>query len=95
MDTISESDKSKEGQRWFNDYSSQTSKEIIFIFQLIIIFIVVLACILNLTFNESGTNLWTVLLSSSIGYILPNPRLNNSRQFSSQRVINQRADNIN
>ena len=63
---------------WFDDCNTPTAKELVFMFQLITILIVVIACILNLSFNEQSSNLWTVLLSSSIGYILPNPRLNNN-----------------
>jgi hypothetical protein len=81
MDSKIEPDKSPV-KGWFNDCSTPTSKELIFIFQLIIILIVVISCILNLTFTERGSDLWIVLLSSSIGYLLPAPRLNNSHQVN-------------
>ena len=90
MDREDESNKSNDGSQLT---TSQKAKELVFFFQLIIILIVVLACILNLTFNDTGKNLWTVLLSSSIGYILPNPRLTTSRTPQSQRnssIINGR-----
>lgn len=51
------------------------SNLILFIFQMLIILIVVCMSIYNLTFNTGDTSMWTALLSSSIGYILPNPKL--------------------
>ena len=47
----------------------------LFIFQLIIILVVVCTSIYNLTYPTGDTNMWTALLSSSIGYVLPNPKL--------------------
>lgn len=52
-----------------------TSNLLLFAFQLIIILIVVSTSIYNLTNGIGDTNMWTALLSSSIGYVLPNPKL--------------------
>lgn len=43
--------------------------------QVIIIYIVVVTCIINLSIDNGNSNLWTALLSSSLGYLLPNPKL--------------------
>jgi hypothetical protein len=51
----------------------------LFAAQIIIIVIVITTSIYNLTLNNGDTNLWTALLSSSIGYILPNPSLKPSK----------------
>ena len=40
-----------------------------------IIYIVVVTCIVNLSIDNGNSNLWTALLSSCLGYMLPNPRL--------------------
>jgi len=58
-----------------NDCAVTSSSLILFIFQMIIIVIVVSMSIYNLTKQSGDTNLWTALLSSSIGYVLPNPKL--------------------
>lgn len=42
---------------------------------MLIIFIVVSMSIYNLTYQKGDTNMWTALLSSSIGYVLPNPKI--------------------
>ena len=42
---------------------------------MVIILIVVCTSIYNLTIGIGDTNMWTALLSSSIGYVLPNPKL--------------------
>jgi hypothetical protein len=48
---------------------------VLFVFQIIIIFIVVCVCLVNLSFQWGNQNLWTVVLTGSLGYIMPNPRL--------------------
>lgn len=52
-----------------------TSSFLLFIFQMIIILIVISTSIYNITKGSGDTNMWTALLSSSIGYVLPNPKL--------------------
>ena len=49
--------------------------ELIYFSQIILIYIVIITCILNLSLQNNDSNLWTALLSSCLGYILPNPRL--------------------
>ena len=47
----------------------------LFAFQVVLIFIVVCVSLLNLTFQWGNLNLWTVILTWSLGYIMPNPKL--------------------
>lgn len=47
----------------------------LFAFQVLLIFIVVCVSLLNLTFQWGNLNLWTVILTGSLGYIMPNPKL--------------------
>lgn len=56
--------------------------EIVFFVQVILIYIVVIVSIVNLTIGRSDDKLWIALLSSSIGYLLPNPslKLNNNKE---------------
>ena len=51
--------------------------EIKFITQVIIIYIVIITCIINLSLANGDSNLWTALLSSCLGYMLPNPSIKN------------------
>ena len=50
-------------------------EEIVFLCQVIVLFTVILISIYNLTTGHENYNLWTALLSSSLGYLLPNPTL--------------------
>jgi hypothetical protein len=47
----------------------------LFAFQVLLIFIVVCVSLLNLTLQWGNLNLWTVILTGSLGYIMPNPKL--------------------
>ena len=47
--------------------------EIVYFVQVILVYVVVIVSIVNLTLGRSDEKLWIALLSSSIGYILPNP----------------------
>ena len=47
---------------------------IIFIAQVVLLFIVVITSLVNLTVGNENTNLWTMVLTSCLGYMMPNPR---------------------
>ncbi len=49
--------------------------EVQYLTQVIIIYIVIITCIINLSISNGDSNLWTALLSSCLGYMLPNPSL--------------------
>ena len=48
---------------------------ILFTVQVVIIFVVVCTSLLNLTLGYGNQNLWTVVLTSSLGYVMPNPKI--------------------
>lgn len=48
--------------------------EIVFFSQIIILYIIIITCIINLSLGN-GSEMWLILLSTSIGAILPNPKL--------------------
>ena len=50
-------------------------EEIVFLCQVLVLFTVILISIYNLTTGHENSNLWTALLSSYLGYLLPNPTL--------------------
>lgn len=49
--------------------------QVVYFSQIIIIYIIIITCILNLSLKNGDSNLWTALLSSSLGYLLPSPKL--------------------
>ena len=56
----------------------RTRPEIVFMSQMIVIFVVIAFSLFNLTRGTSDDKegkLWVVLLSSCLGYILPNPTI--------------------
>jgi hypothetical protein len=73
MDTIEQSEASSRRWKWFGmNYPRQ---EVVFFAQIIIIYAVIIASIINLSIGGGNTNLWTVMLSSCLGYLLPNPSI--------------------
>jgi len=55
-------------------------KCVVFFVQVALIFVVVIASIVNLALKTGDDKLWIVLLSSSIGYLLPTPNLGKVQQ---------------
>ena len=53
--------------------------EIVFFTQVIILYTVILTSIYNLSTGIKDTNLWTALLSCSLGYLLPSPTIKTPR----------------
>ena len=49
--------------------------EIAFIFQVIIIYIAIITCIINLSLKNGTSELWVSLHSYSLGCILPSPKI--------------------
>ena len=51
------------------------NEEIVFFCQVITLYTVIVVSIYNLAVGHGDSTLWTALLSSSLGYLLPNPSL--------------------
>lgn len=49
---------------------------IVFLTQVIVLFVVVVTCLFNLTMypNSETKSLWVTFLTGSLGYLMPNPR---------------------
>ena len=48
------------------------------VIQMVVLFIIILAAILNLSFNrEADKTVWATLLSACMGYMLPGPNFKN------------------
>src|SRR5215469_9046806 len=66
------------------------SIEIAFICQVIAIFIVIIACVVNLSIGLDKAELWSSLLSGTLGYLLPSPKIrrkNESFLYDTTRLI--------
>ena len=50
-------------------------EKIVFLCQVLILYMVILINVYNLTTGHDNCNLWTALMSSALGYLLPNPTL--------------------
>ena len=84
-DVVAAAEDSTDAQNAEDSSSSSTSwhlfgtvcpkEEIVFLCQVLVLFTVILISIYNLTTGHENSNLWTALLSSSLGYLLPNPTL--------------------
>ena len=66
---------SRNSEDWRLFGTNVTRSEVVYISQVILIYIIVITCIVNLTIKVGDSNLWTALLSSCLGYLLPNPTL--------------------
>lgn len=60
---------------------------ILFTVQVAIIFIVVCTSLINLTLGYGNQNLWTVVLTSSLGYVMPNPKIKIDEFLKEQKTI--------
>ena len=48
---------------------------VVFLCQVLILYTVIVVSIYNLTVESENSTLWVVLLSSNMGYLLPNPTI--------------------
>ena len=62
-------------RRWTLCGGEVPKQEIIYLSQVVLIYIVVVTCVVNLTLWDVNQSLWASLLSGCIGYILPSPKL--------------------
>ena len=66
--------------RWALGGTKVPKSEIVFFAQTLIIFTVIVACICNLSITErENETLWSTLLASCLGYMLPNPNLKKTK----------------
>ena len=70
MDT--HSDRSR---NWCCSGTDIPKSEIVYFAQVVLVYCIVFASLLNLSIGTENNTLWIALLSSSVGYILPQPTL--------------------
>ena len=68
-------DASNDSTPWHLFCIKRPKEEIVFLCQIVVLYTVIVISIYNLTVGHDDSNLWTALLSSSLGYLLPNPTL--------------------
>lgn len=66
---------SSESSQWDMFGKELPKSEITFFAQVIMVYIVIVVCIVNLSIANGDSNLWTALLSSCLGYLLPSPSM--------------------
>jgi hypothetical protein len=54
--------------------SEPNQRQIIYYCQVVAIYIIVVACIVNLSLGGDKDTVWASMLSASIGYLLPSPK---------------------
>ena len=63
------------GRAWCCSGSRVPKGEIVYLCQVLLILSIILASIYNLTNQQGDQQLWVALLSSCMGYLLPNPSI--------------------
>ena len=61
--------------------------EVVFFSQIIALYMVIITCLINLSIGNKGTELWVSLLSASIGYLLPNPSIKNTKIILQRNIV--------
>lgn len=70
--------------RWCIWGQKVPKSQIVFFSQVILVYIVVITSIVNLSLQTDDKKIWIILLSSCLGYLLPNPTLKNEQRILSQ-----------
>ena len=60
---------------------------IFFTIQLFILLIVIIISLVNITFNFGNSYFWTIILTNTLSYMMPNPKLKTCK-FPIKDVIN-------
>jgi len=72
-----------------SDHSGSHVKVVAYFSQVLAIFVVIVACIINLSLGDDKSELWSSLLSGALGYLLPNPKLGKNDSFLPNPTIQQ------
>src|SRR5271163_922153 len=59
--------------------SEPSQRQIIYYCQVVAIYIIVIACVVNLSLGGDKDTVWASMLSASIGYLLLSPKLKRSK----------------
>ena len=75
MSFPSDSETRSTEERWHLLGTRVPKTEIVYFSQMMIVYVIIITSITNLSLQNGSTELWISLLSSCIGYALPNPKL--------------------
>ena len=78
---------SEGGERWSSARGKLPKEEVIYFCQVILIYIVVIACLINLSFGAGLESIWWSLLSGSVGYLLPSPQI--GKKVHTPQILNK------
>jgi hypothetical protein len=67
---------------WVTCGKKTPRSEVVFLCQVFILYTLILVSIYNLTVEPVNSTLWTALLSSCLGYLLPNPTIKSKHVLS-------------
>jgi hypothetical protein len=82
MDGASVSQSSGDDERWGTVCGKLPKREIIYFCQVVAIYIIIIACIVNLSLGSDKDSLWASMLSGCIGYLLPSPKIQKNKNDS-------------
>lgn len=75
--------------------STRTRPDVIlFSIQVFVIVLVVIASLINLTYYKENINLWTMILTSCLGYLMPNPRFKVLKEEDKQEGNNNNLNKV-
>jgi hypothetical protein len=60
---------------WVTCGKKTPRSEVVFLSQVVILYTIIIVSIYNLTVQSQNSTLWTALLSSCLGYLLPSPTI--------------------
>ena len=66
---------------WLTCCGRVPKDQVVFIFQVVIAYVVIIVNLANITFSSENTCLWATLASGTIGYLLPSPSINHETLF--------------
>ena len=78
-------------ERWHLLGTRVPKAEIVYFSQMVIVYVIIITSITNLSLQNGSTELWISLLSSCIGYALPNPKL----KLEDLKVLRRSPDLLN
>jgi len=80
MNSPSLSHESDAGERWSILCGKIYKEQVIYTCQIFIVFTVIIVCLVNLTTSNTHPSLWASILSGSVGYILPAPKIRKKKK---------------
>lgn len=64
-----------------HQHFQEHSKEYVFFIQMALLFIVIIAAVINISLGNDKQEVWMILLSTGLGALLPNPKLGKCKKL--------------